>query len=79
MIKISKEEQEAIKQIVDLGKKHGYGNMLAHLSAAWAIELMETFKMNEAQAKMSSWSIPVKMHLDLMNNGEWDETGEKYK
>lgn len=77
---ISKEEQEAIKLVIIIGKKYGYGNMMAHLSSAWAKSLMDQYQFDEKSAIEAAHGLgyPVKMHLDLVNNGKWDETGKSY-
>jgi hypothetical protein len=34
-------EEEAIKYVIEMGKKYGYGNMIAHLKREWAEHLIE--------------------------------------
>lgn len=80
-MKISKHEQQAIRTVVDLGKVHGFGNLIAHLRSAWALYLIEGDYLDEktAMSGVGKDGYPVKMHLDLMEHGEWDETGESYR
>lgn len=80
-MRISEQEQEAIKFVVLCGARHGYGNLISHLQAAWAAELMERWGMDEKSARDASGGdgYPFKMQKDLMLKGEWDETGERYK
>jgi hypothetical protein len=40
---------------------------------------MDEHGFDEASARRGQDCYPVKMHLDLMNNGEWDETGDRYR
>lgn len=75
---ISAGEQEAIKTVVSLGKQYGYGNLISHLQSAWAKHLMDEYGTDEKAAMRGESGYSVKMHLDLMNNGCWDETGKRY-
>ncbi len=34
-------ELEAIKTVISLAKVYGFGNMIAHLRRAWALDLMK--------------------------------------
>lgn len=80
-MKISKQEQYAIKKVIEAGSTYGYGNMIAHLQTAWAKNLMDRYGFNEELARHSSGGegYPFDMQADLIVNGEWDETGEKYQ
>jgi len=79
-MKISKAEQDAIKQAVVLGEKFGYGNIISHLRSAWARRLHETdgIPLEASYQATSGGYYSVQMHVDLLENGEWDETGKKY-
>jgi len=77
-MKISKGEQEAIKTVVSLGERFGYGNLICHLQTAWASHLVKEYDFTEKEAMRGESGYPIKMHEDLMNNGEWDETGKRY-
>ena len=76
-MKISKAEQEAIQQVVRAGRVHGFGNMIAHLKSAWAMHLVSYGLDAEAEASRTG-GYPPQMHVDLMERGEWDETGRRY-
>ena len=77
-MRISKDEQQAIKTVVSLGEKFGYGNLICHLQTAWAAQLVKEYGFTEEVAMRGESGYPIKMHEDLMNNGEWDETGKRY-
>jgi hypothetical protein len=79
MLKISKEEQKAIRTVVKMGEAFGYGNMISHLKSAATKSVMEKYKTTEENAPDLGKGYPVKMHLDLMNKGQWDESGEDYR
>ncbi len=78
---ISAKEQDAIKTVVRLGEQFGFGNLMSHLSSAWAAKLVED-GMEEASAIAHTGcreGYPIAMHKDLMNGGQWDQTGERYR
>lgn len=79
-MRISPDEQRAIKQTLDAAERFGYGNMISHLKTAWAKSLMES-GMCEQSARMgaNSAGMPFTMHTDLLEGGFWDETGERYR
>ncbi len=80
-MKISPGEQKAIKTVVALGEVYGYGNLISHLSTAWAKMLISKHKMTEDQARDAAGcdrGMPFAMQDDLINNGEYDESGKKY-
>jgi hypothetical protein len=79
-MKISREEQADIKAVLDAGARHGYGNMIFHLQTAWAKTLMEKWNLPEDTARHASGGTgyAFQMQDDLVQQGEWDETGEKY-
>ena len=81
-MRISPKEQQAIRTIVELGNQFGFGNLMAHLQSAWAKTLMDRDGFDETTAQEATNNrkgYPVKMHHDLMYDGYWDETGERYK
>ena len=81
-MRISKSEQAAIKSAVYLGNQVGFGNLLSHLASAWAEMLMCVHGWDEQHALDFAGSRPgyaVAMHRDIVDNGEWDETGKKYQ
>lgn len=79
-MKVSKLEQESIRNVCELGSMFGYGNLISHLKAAWAATLMKQygFTEEEAQKAAGEGGLPIEMHQDIINNGEWDETGKRY-
>ncbi len=81
-MRISDAEQKAILDVVNAGESFGYGNMISHLQSAWARTLVTAHGFTEIQAREAvagGNGYPFKMHSDLVNHGEWDETGERYK
>lgn len=79
-MKISKQEQHAIRTVVELGARWGFGNLITHLRTAWMERLMtvEGLPKTAAQDAAGGPGYPLQMHKDLMERGEWDETGERY-
>lgn len=80
-MKISRAEHAAINLAVSLGKRHGYGNIMSHLASAWAETLIEA-GMPESQAERfvsDRGPYPIAMHRDILERGEWDETGNRYR
>jgi hypothetical protein len=80
-MKISEQERQAIRQVVAAGEAFGFGNMMSHLATAWAKSLMENWSMPEDDARHAAGDMsgyPFKMQEDLMERGEWDETGQSY-
>lgn len=80
-MKVSGKELAAIREVVRLGSIYGYGNLMSHLSSAWAQHLVDTYQMDESSAKAAAHglALPLKMHSDIITRGEWDETGEAYR
>ena len=80
-MKISAEQQEAIIATIRNGHAHGYGNLISHLQTACAAELMDRCDMDEKTARQASggYGYPFQMQRDLIERGEWDETGERYR
>ena len=79
-MRISDEEQDAIRTVLRLGARFGYGNLMAHLATRWAETLMTDYGMDEASARAASLhpGYPFEMQEDLLLRGEWDETGKRY-
>jgi len=80
-MRISDAERSAIRKVLQAGNNYGYGNMIQHLATAWAKHLMDKYKMDERTARNGAFGLdgyPFEMQADLMNRGEWDETGERY-
>lgn len=79
-MKIPPGEQVAIRQAIAAAKRFGFGNLIAHLQTAWAKELM-CMGMDEAGARRHSGGhgYPFLMQDDIVERGEWDCTGERYR
>lgn len=82
-MKISEEEQLAIRAILLAGERFGYGNLIAHLQTAWAKSLMDHYSMSEETAREATArdgsGYPFAMQADLIERGFWDETGKSYR
>ena len=79
MMKISRDEQEAICTVVTAGDAFGYGNLISHLQTRWAKKLMTSGLTEEAaRAASGGDGYPFEMQVDLIMKGEWDETGQRY-
>lgn len=78
-MKIPEAERQAILEVIKLGNEWEFGNLIAHLNTAWAKKLIKD-GMSEEDAMKSTHGegYPIKMHDDLVERGEWDETGKKY-
>jgi hypothetical protein len=81
MMKVSQEEREAVRLVLEAGASHGYGNLISHLRTAWAAMLMAEygFSLEEAQRGAGGAGYPLRMQQDVLLRGEWDETGERYR
>lgn len=79
-MQISEQERQAIRRVVDYGAEWGYGNLMAHLASAWALRLMSQGVSKEAAiaATQGRNPYPLKLHIDILERGEWDETGARY-
>lgn len=80
-MKISRAEQIAIQEVLAYGEAHGYGNLITHLQTAWAARLMRSGiseKAARAATARDGGGYPFKMQEDLIERGEWDETGQRY-
>lgn len=81
-MKITKNEQSLVKSAIYIGEQVGFGNLIAHLASAWAEMLIRVYGMSEEtalEATRGRGPYPIAMHRDLIDRGEWDETGERYK
>ena len=80
-MKISPDEQRAIRTVINIAKSYGYGNLMAHLASAWADEMIRGGMPEDAAIEFVSNREPysLAMHRDIIERGEWDETGEKYR
>ncbi len=79
-MKVKPEEQEAIYVAIQIGKEFGYGNLIAHLQTAWARTLIDECGFDEYGARVQAGpGYPFAMHEDIIERGEWDETGARYR
>jgi hypothetical protein len=80
-MKISEAERRAIIEVLEHGKAWGYGNLISHLETAWAAKLMESWDLPEKAAREAARGpgYPFQMQRDLIERGEWDETGARYR
>lgn len=79
-MRISDDERRAIADVLRHGETFGYGNLIAHLQTAWALLLMQRYGLSEKDARATTGSgYPFLMQRDLVERGEWDETGESYR
>ena len=78
---ISREEQEAIRATLQAGARFGYGNLISHLQTAWAKMLIDEYGLSETTARKAALGpgYPFEMQKDLIERGEWDETGKRYR
>jgi hypothetical protein len=80
-MKISESERLAICAVLGYGEAHGYGNLISHLQTAWAAKLVE-YGFSEKAARRATGrdgnGYPFLMQRDLIERGEWDETGARY-
>jgi hypothetical protein len=78
-MKISEAERIAIINMLADADVHGYGNFISHLQTAWAARLIRG-GMSEKAARLASRGdgYPFLMQQDLLERGEWDETGARY-
>jgi hypothetical protein len=82
-MRISESERQAIIRVLQYGKDYGYGNLIGHLQTAWARSLVNKEGMTIHLAKASVGSrgysgYPFKMQDDLIQKGQWDDTGKAY-
>jgi len=47
-------EKEAIKTVIALGEKYGYGNLISHLKRAWALHLAQDYGLDYEAALHST-------------------------
>ena len=80
-MKLSEEERQAIMEALDAGARWGYGNLISYLQTAWRLRLMDAHGMDEAAARLAAGGVgyPTAMFHDLLERGEWDETGKRYR
>lgn len=79
-MKISAEEQTAIRAVIDYGDRFGFGNLISHLQTAWAAHLVADGMPEKAARRAAGGNgYPFLMQRDLVDRGEWDETGRRYR
>lgn len=81
MIRVSEIERDAIGLALHVGRVFGYGNLIAHLQTAWARKLVKEGLADEAAARQHAGGsgYPFLMQDDIVERGEWDETGKRYE
>ena len=80
MMNVGQGEVEAIRTVVDCGKRYGYGNLICHLQSAWMASLIDQ-GLGEDTAKravIGQEPYPVMMHEDVVLDGCWDVSGDRY-
>ena len=79
-MRISSIEQHAIKHVLEIGARHGYGNMIGHLQTAWMRMLIKSGLSEDAarEAATGFHAYPIAMQTDLVERGFWDESGASY-
>lgn len=79
-MKVNEHERQAIIAVLKYGETYGFGNMIAHLQTAWAKHLIDVCGFTEEQATYHAGvhCYPLKMQADIVERGEYDETGERY-
>lgn len=79
-MKISQAERLAIRAVLDAGEQFGYGNLITHLQTAWREKLItDGLPDATARACVGGDGYPALMQQDLLERGEWDETGKRYR
>ena len=80
-MKVSDAEREAIRIVIRLGAQHGYGNLMQHMATAWAKDLVDKYQFDEESARQGALldGYPFLMQQDIIERGEWDDTGERYR
>ena len=81
MMKISRAEQLGIQEVLAYAEAFGYGSLISHLQTAWAKKLVMEDGLSEKAARAASGGpgYPFAMHDDLVDRGEWGETGKRYR
>lgn len=80
-MRISEDERSAIQYLIYAGARYGYGNLIAHLQTAWARTVMAVEHFDEKRAREDAGGpgYPFAMQDDILERGEWDETGKRYR
>lgn len=75
MATIMNGEQHAIREVIAAGERYGFGNLIAHLRAAWAKSLIESTKGIEGQSEWTEEqanqatitdAYPIRLHLEFL-------------
>ena len=80
MMQVPSDEVAAIREVLRYGDQWGYGNLIAHLQTAWARSLIDRWDMAEEAARRASGGpgYPFALQADVLERGQWDETGHRY-
>lgn len=78
-MRISNAERIAIQEVLAYAELWGYGNLISHLQTAWARRLVrDGLPEATARAHSGGHGYPFKLQEDILERGEWDETGKRY-
>jgi hypothetical protein len=79
-MRVTEAERVAVRMVLAAGRMWGYGNLIAHLQTAWAAHLMEEGTPERVAREASGGpGYPFQLQRDVLERGEWDETGERYR
>lgn len=78
-MRISSDQRLAIGNVLYAADKYGYSSMIAILKTAWAKKLVsQGFSEADAVMGADTSGYSFQMYDDIVERGEWDETGKKY-
>lgn len=78
-MRISDDQRRAIGNVLHVADTYGYGSLIALLKTAWAKKFVaQGFSESDAVANADISGYPFAMYDDIVECGEWDETGKKY-
>ena len=79
VMRISDDQKRAIQNVLQSAELYGYGSMIAILKTAWAKKLVaQGFSKSDAFEAADTSGYSFAMHDDIVQRGEWDETGKSY-
>jgi len=78
-MRISDDQKRAIQNLLQSAELYGHGSMIAILKTAWAKKLVaQGFSESDAFKAADTSGYSFAMHDDIVQRGEWDETGKSY-